>query len=413
MGNWKILNRSSEHYAFMDGIRAMAVLWVIVFHSWLFQYVSMGDAINGIYNHPLFYWVTKGDLGVDLFFVISGFLIGSIIFKEIKNTDAFHFTRFYVRRFLRLTPVYVFSMGLNMYFMKDFGENQFGIYWSNILYVSNYVASSPMAWTWSLAIEEQFYMVVPFLLVYIFPKFKNKLLFFGTLAALSIYISWYYVYIKMDFTLPFNLTLLTPNFNRWFRGYYVYTHLRFIGLLIGVAVAYLNVYKIQATQQFFEQNKKAMPLITLLIVAVLIGISFTPVGEWAPMQDSIFIHINVHIGKWYEILCRPVYSAGVGFVILACIYSKNAIINPINQFLSAKFFYPIAQVSYSAYLFHEMFIIWSTPKLHAFLIKSYSTQSIFIISVVVFAAAILIGAVAMYYLIEQPFQKIRNKIKFN
>jgi peptidoglycan/LPS O-acetylase OafA/YrhL len=412
MSKFKLLDRSNDNYAFIDGIRAIAILWVIVFHSWLFQYVSMGDSINGIYNYPIFNWVTKGDLGVDLFFVISGFLIGSIIFKEIKSSKAFSFIKFYVRRFLRLTPVYVFSMLLNMYFMKDFGENQIGIYWSNILYVSNYVATSPMAWTWSLAIEEQFYLIVPFLLVFVFPKFKNKLFFFGSLSILSILISWYYVYIKMEFVLPFNLTLLTPDFNRWFRGYYVYTHLRFIGLLIGVAAAYLNIYKVEETKIFFNKYKTIMPIITLPIVIILVFISFTPLGEWAPMKDSIFNHLDVNIGRWYEILCRPVFSVGVGFIIMACVYSNNYVINPINNFLSAKFFYPIAQVSYSAYLFHEMFIIWSGPIIRNYLLKSFSTKEIFILSVGIFSIVILIGAVIMYYLIEQPFQRLRNKIKF-
>jgi len=412
MSKLKILTRSNENYAFIDGIRAIAVLWVIVFHSWLFQYVSMGDSINGIYNYPLFFWVTKGDLGVDLFFVISGFLIGRIILKEIKSGIAFNFKRFYIRRFLRLTPVYVFSMLLNMYFMKDFGENQIGIYWSNILYVSNYVATSPMAWTWSLAIEEQFYIVVPFLLVYVFPRFKNKTYFFLILAFITMFLTWYYVYIKMQFTLPFNLTLLTKDFNRWFRGYYVYTHLRYIGLLLGVAAAFLNVYKSDETRSFYEKYKKGMPIFTLMIVMILIFISFNPLGDWAPMKDSIFNHLNVNIGRWYEILCRPVYSFGVGFIILSCIYSNNFIINPINKFLSAKFFYPIAQVSYSAYLFHEMFIIWSTPKVHAYLAHTYNTKEIFILSVGFFSIFILAGALVMYYLIEQPFQKLRNNIKF-
>lgn len=412
MSKIKLLDRSNQNYAFIDGIRAIAILWVIVFHSWLFQYVSMGDTINGIYNYPLFYWVAKGDLGVDLFFVISGFLIGSIIFKEIKKTKTFNFLKFYVRRFLRLTPVYVFSIILNMYFMKDFGENQVGIYWSNILYISNYIATSPMAWTWSLAIEEQFYVIVPFLLVFVFPKFKKKFIFFGVLSAISIFISWYYVYIKMEFVLPFNLTLLTPDFKRWFRGYYVYTHLRYIGLLIGVAGAYLNVYKMEETKSFFNRYKNITPIITLLIVIVLTVISFTPLGEWAPMKDSIFNHLDINIGRWYEILCRPIFSVGVGYIIIACIYSDNYIINPINTFLSSKFFYPIAQVSYSAYLFHEMFIIWAGPKIRTLLLESYSTKEIFIISLGIFAVAILVGAVIMYYIIEQPFQRLRNKIKF-
>ena len=110
----KLLNRSNSNFAVVDGIRAIAVLWVIFFHAWLFQQLTIPGFIDNIYNYPLFYWVTKGDLGVDLFFVISGFLIGGIIFKEIKSSEKFNFKRFYVRRFLRLSPVYIFAIFLNL-----------------------------------------------------------------------------------------------------------------------------------------------------------------------------------------------------------------------------------------------------------------------------------------------------------
>lgn len=413
MSKIKLLDRSNEHYAFVDGIRAIAILWVIVFHGWLFQHLSLGNGINSIYNYPIFNWATKGDLGVDMFFVISGFLIGTIIFKEIKVSAHFNFKKFYVRRFLRLTPVYVFSMLLNMFFMKSFGDGDITRYWSNILYINNYVDSSPMAWTWSLAIEEQFYIIAPFILVFVFPKFRNKITFFAILSAITIFLTWYYVYVKMEFVLPYNLTLLTPEFNRWFRGYYVLTHLRYIGLLMGIAAAYLNVYKAIETKAFFDKNKTWMPGLTLFCAIVCICISYIPLGEWAPMKDSIFNYLNIHVGRWYEILCRPVFSTGIAFIILACIFSKNNIINPINRFLSAKFFYPIAQVSYAAYLFHEMFIIWYGPQLHKYLSPSFNNKEIFIISMLVFIVVIFIASVIMYYLIEQPFQKLRNKIKFN
>jgi peptidoglycan/LPS O-acetylase OafA/YrhL len=119
----KLLNRSNSNFAVIDGIRAIAVLWVIFFHAWLFQQLTIPGFIDNIYKYPLFYWVTKGDLGVDLFFVISGFLIGGIIFKEIKSSEKFNFKRFYVRRFLRLSPVYIFAIFLNLYFLKEFGQD--------------------------------------------------------------------------------------------------------------------------------------------------------------------------------------------------------------------------------------------------------------------------------------------------
>jgi peptidoglycan/LPS O-acetylase OafA/YrhL len=408
----KLLNRSNSNFAVVDGIRAIAVLWVIFFHAWLFQQLTIPGFIDNIYNYPLFYWVTKGDLGVDLFFVISGFLIGGIIFKEIKSSEKFNFKRFYVRRFLRLSPVYIFAIFLNLYFLKEFGQDNLLKYWPNLLYINNYLPGSPMGWTWSLAIEEQFYIIVPFLLVFIFPKFRNKTTFFILLSAISISLTWYYVYVLKQYRLPFNLTFFTKDWGAWFNSYYMVTHLRYIGLLLGVATAYVNVYKNTEIKKVFENKSGLVTIFSFISVIGFIIFSFTPVGEWMPMKDSIFNHLNIHVGRWYEILTRPLFSLFVAFIILACIHGNNFIINPINKFLSSKFFYPIAQVSYSAYLFHEMFIIWVSPRLVKYLTPDYSNTQIFFITVFVSLIVIFIGAVIMYYLIEQPFQKIRDRIKF-
>jgi peptidoglycan/LPS O-acetylase OafA/YrhL len=408
----KLLNRSNSNFAVIDGIRAIAVLWVIFFHAWLFQQLTIPGFIDNIYKYPLFYWVTKGDLGVDLFFVISGFLIGGIIFKEIKSSDTFNFKRFYVRRFLRLSPVYIFAIFLNLYFLKDYGQDNLLKYWPNLLYINNYVSAAPMGWTWSLAIEEQFYIIVPFLLVFIFPKFRNKATFFILLSVISISLTWYYVYVLKQYRLPFNFTFFTNDWKAWFDSYYMVTHLRYIGLLLGVATAYVNVNKNNEIKQIFENKTSLITIFSIISVIGLIIFSFTPVGEWMPMQDSIFNHLNIHVGRWYEILTRPLFSLFVAFIILACIHGNNFVINPINKFLSSKFFYPIAQVSYSAYLFHEMFIIWVSPRLVKYLTPNYSHGQIFFITVFVSLIVILFGAVIMYYLIEQPFQKIRDKIKF-
>jgi peptidoglycan/LPS O-acetylase OafA/YrhL len=270
-----------------------------------------------------------------------------------------------------------------------------------------------MGWTWSLAIEEQFYIIVPFLLVFIFPRFRNKAVFFIVLSAISISLTWYYVYVFKQYTLPFNLTFLSDDWKAWFDSYYMVTHLRYIGLLLGVALAYINVYKTKEIKNIFERKAKLVTIFSIISVIGFITISFTPLGEWMPLQDSIFNHLNIHVGKWYEILVRPLFSLFTAFILLACIHGNNFIINPINKFLSSKFFYPIAQVSYSAYLFHEMFIIWVSPRLLKYLSPSFTHTQIFLIIVFVSLIAILIVSVFMYYLIEQPFQKIREKIKFS
>jgi len=191
------------------------------------------------------------------------------------------------------------------------------------------------------------------------------------------------------------------------------THLRYIGLLFGVATAYLSIYKSDEIKNLFDKHKGLFTFFSLISVIGLIAISFTPVGEWIPMKTSIFYNLNIHVGRWYEILTRPIFSLFVGFIVLVCIYGNNVVINPVNKFLSSKFFYPIAQLSYSAYLFHETFIFWVRPRLFNYLSPNYTNTQIFIITVTISLIGTLVAAIIMYYLIEQPFQKIRDKIKFS
>lgn len=146
----------------IDGLRALAVLLVMVFH---FQLSPFGEG---------------GFLGVDVFFVISGFLITAIIVKQLDEA-VFGFKRFYLKRILRLAPVLfvvlllVMVAGTFIYLPSDFKELSrqaiatqlyySNIYfWQNINYFGLHSDSVPLLHTWSLAVEEQFYLFFPIFL---------------------------------------------------------------------------------------------------------------------------------------------------------------------------------------------------------------------------------------------------------
>ena len=181
----------------IDGLRAVAVIMVIFYHS---ETQILGK------NFYQF-----GYIGVDIFFVISGYLISSIIFKEYKSLKKFSFIGFYQRRFRRLIPALLFMI---LFFtipaiffllpneLKDFSKSVI----SNLFFLSNfyfhsvkeeYGASSniehPLLHTWSLSLEEQFYILFPLLFLFLF-KFYNKIIiyFFSTLLVLS-FIYWIFL----------------------------------------------------------------------------------------------------------------------------------------------------------------------------------------------------------------------------
>jgi len=155
----------------IDGLRAIAVLSVVIFHAF-------PKAIEG------------GFIGVDIFFVISGFLISTIIFENLEKRS-FSFVEFYIRRIKRILPslilVTLTSAVLGFFILlpdeyKQLGRHIYNgtTFTSNFLllheagYFDNSSESKPLLHLWSLGVEEQFYIIWP-LLLWIFWKTKFNL----------------------------------------------------------------------------------------------------------------------------------------------------------------------------------------------------------------------------------------------
>ncbi len=163
----------------IDGLRAVAVLPVILFHAGV-------DLFSG------------GYVGVDIFFVISGYLISSIIMSDLSD-DKFTVRKFYERRARRILPALIFVVLCCLPFawfwmlpaqLAQFGEGMISVslFASNILFwmQSGYFAPSaelnPLLHTWSLAVEEQFYLFFPIIMMLVW-RFAPRLLFAGVLAV--------------------------------------------------------------------------------------------------------------------------------------------------------------------------------------------------------------------------------------
>lgn len=155
----------------LDGIRAIAVMAVLVFHG----------------SAP---WLPGGFLGVDVFFVLSGFLITSILLHEVETTGRISFKRFYLRRARRLLPallgVLVFTAILALIFAHDsaarvqsdiFASLAYVTNWTNIFSGQSYfeaIGRPPMLQhLWSLAVEEQFYVVWPAVMLFAY-RWRNR-----------------------------------------------------------------------------------------------------------------------------------------------------------------------------------------------------------------------------------------------
>ena len=411
-----LLNRGQRAYPMIDGIRAIAVIWVILFHAWLFQSYEIPvpgewgpDTIapatslsQGIYDWPVLIWMTKGDLAVDLFFVISGFLIGGQLFQQRQKTGNIDFRKFYWRRVRRLLPAYLVAMLLALYFMD--GKNVERA-WSNLLYINNYVRDSYIGWTWSLAIEEQFYMVVPLMVAFLFPLFRRKRWPFAVLFVIPILLKWRHLSGDQGHQLPFDVAFFSPEWGDWFWEYYMYTHLRYNGLLLGVFAAYLHHHRGDFLESLYSSRLQSNLLVSLSLVSMMV-IASIPTGQWVVLDQSIFRNLPVQAGWAYECLHREWFCAATAILILASIYA-NGWVEPVRKVLGHRFIYPVAQVSYSAYLLHEMFMFWLFPKIKYLVGDQLGVVSLAVLNSALVLVMTLMCAAVMFLLVEEPILRRR------
>ena len=289
----------------VDGLRALAVLAVIFYHA----------------GFTLF---KGGFVGVDIFFVISGYLITSIIFSEIKS-QSFSFANFYARRAGRIIPPLFLVMMASMPFaylyllpihLKEFARSlvYIPVFVSNIFFMrqSGYFDSDveikPMIHTWSLAVEEQYYLMFPLLLLVLYKVNRNWLL--PLLALLGI----------GSFLLAqFHFTDATSSF--------YLLHTRAWELLLGVCLAiYLS-----------EGNKGNQPELRVGNVLSITGLIFI-------LYSMFFITKDDPFPSAYTLI--P--TLGTAFILYSS--SPNGF---VNQCLSSKLLVGIGLISYSLYLWHQ------------------------------------------------------------
>ena len=175
-------SRHPRHLPGLDGLRAVAVVGVLLYHA----------GVN---------WIPGGFLGVDLFFVISGFLITSLLLAEAGHLGRISLRRFYVRRARRLLPALAVMLAvvggfMAIFFRADLGQARgdvvaaagyFSNWWYLVHHRSYFVAAgrpSPFQHLWSLAVEEQFYLVWPLVLVGLL-RFRARLRWIAAVAVVG------------------------------------------------------------------------------------------------------------------------------------------------------------------------------------------------------------------------------------
>ena len=166
---------TSGRFGLLDGLRAWAVLHVLLFHTAVgfvtFQPTAPG--LRGLLNYWVLGPLLSGALGVPVFFVLSGFLIAHVVFSELERSGGrFSFLRFCRRRWLRIAPAYCVAVLVSVAVNRHGERADCKSWWTNALFVNNFLPTFNaliglegvcLAQSWSIAVEVQLYLITPVL----------------------------------------------------------------------------------------------------------------------------------------------------------------------------------------------------------------------------------------------------------
>lgn len=301
-----------KYRAEIDGLRAIAVLSVILYHAKIDINLLNKD------------WFVGGYVGVDIFFVISGYLITSIILNELYKNSSFNFSNFYTRRARRILPMLFFVILISFPFAWNkliftdlieyaksvistilFGSNFF-FYFINSAYDAADSSLKPFLHTWSLGIEEQFYLIFPIILLGLYNFFKKQL----------------FIIILIFFFISLAFASLANGINKDLNFFNPLS--RFWELLSGSILAYLEL-------NYGKTKNKYVKNFAPIIGSVLIGYSI------------LFFNNQTSHPSYVTLI--PI----VGTIMIIAFSSSDDFVGKI---LGSKPFIGVGLISYSAYLWH-------------------------------------------------------------
>ncbi len=350
----------------LDLLRAIAILWVMVFHSFIVG--GLGDDWG---------WLSKyGWMGVDIFFVLSGYLIGGQVLQQLRDHARIDFGDFYLRRALRILPAFWVVLAIYLVFPSWREVDGMEPWWKFAAFIYNldvdYNAHAAFSHAWSLCVEEHFYLVFPLLAAWVFRR--NSLLLTISLIAFVLLGG-----IALRSAIWLHENALDTDLNWFIEDLYYPTWCRLDGLLVGVALAAMRVFRARWWQRTRGYAN----------VAIMIGV----LGVIA----SFFLHAQ-RGGLLANSIGWPVLSLSFGFLVFAAAERDSWI---------GRWRIPgagwIAAISYSLYLSHKLVM-------HAVSV-AIDGRTHGVLAFSLYAVAIIAVGALLHYAVERPGLRLRGRMQ--
>jgi peptidoglycan/LPS O-acetylase OafA/YrhL len=351
----------------LDLMRFTAISFVLIGHGW-FLFGDLGVFATNIKNILVF--------GVEIFFVLSGFLIGGILLRDFEKSLKLHdVLHFWKRRWFRTLPNYLLFLVIN-YIGFSFLSADFSWNWQYLFFLQNFawMQDGFFSVSWSLAIEEWFYLIIPLAIIfpYRFMSLKRAVLLviftmIICITALRLYGSIYNGY-------------------SWNEELRLVTIFRLDALMYGVFAAWLNYYY----KDFFIQSRNKGILIGLVCLTILIYLRNSDLVITSPIASALFFPFSS-----FSFMCfLPILSTWQ-------LRSHNYAVRLVTS---------ISVWAYSLYLVH-------IPTLEIVKILAHKFPAIYQypLNVIVFITWLTISTLAsfiIFTLFEKPMTNLRNKTWF-
>ena len=355
-----------KHISSLNGLRTICILIVIAGHF---------NRHNFFIDTPVLrycgFLLFNGALGVNVFFVISGFLITTLLINERERTGTISLKKFYMRRTLRIFPAYYFLL-LVYFVLQMVGYLHFNLrdWLVNISYTKQFLPGfdDEAGHLWSLSVEEFFYLLWP--LIFIISKKNNVKVIITAIAAITITRFFGFAY-----PLPkFSNTIFTTG----------------DALLVGCLFAIKHTEIAAWVGKWKKWSVLIFPAIvfTVFTYAYLFHLASAPVGS---PKSYIVLHFLLPVA--YTLLGNIglLTNLIIGVTVVLSINFQNL----WYSFLNFPFMEYIGKLSYSIYLWQQLFT-QDKPFLHK-------------IPLLLLLVFIALSAVFSYYIIEKPFLKLKGR----
>lgn len=365
----EIFVRPQHNLPALDGLRAFAIIFVVAMHvNGLYLDLGKTSFINQI---PPF---KGGWMGVPLFFILSGYLIGSQIWKEYLRDGTIQVGRFILRRGFRIWPLY-YILCLVFYFSFLGAHIPIEGFLSNLFFLSNYWSDDgAIPGAWSLSTEEQFYILAPALLLLSVNVFKKKPLSFYRRGLYFLFFAPILLrYITWDLILGLSSYEINPYMESIYRPF----HTNCEGLIAGLIISNIKLDPSFRQPAFFKYKMTLLGGLLLLMVL--------------SVQSKIYFNFTV-------------IAVTFGWLMWICL-EKN---HHISQFLSSPIFYPISKTSFCIYLIHIYVIKLVLPE-NLFLDVPMGKYIGMILSLFFVLVGSFLISCLLYLLVEKPFLNLRNR----